>query len=108
MVSQLTSNPPYDDTIDIREWLADLEDYFLAKFDAGLADERKLAFLRQAFGKAHRGTVKEVISRLTAAQQTNYDAVKNAVIARFEKKSSVIVERHQMHQQNGEYIDLLV
>ena len=110
-MSQLTSNPPYDDTIDIREWLADLEDYFLAKFDANLADERKLAFLRQAFGKAHRGTVKEVISRLTAAQQTNYDAVKNAVIARFEKKSSVIVERHQFHQmyqQNGESIDSFV
>ena len=36
MVPGLHVPPPYEDTADINEWLADLEDYFLGNFGTTL------------------------------------------------------------------------
>ena len=73
--------------MDVSDWLADLEDYFLGNFGPNLEDTRKLAILRQVFGKTHLGTVKELISRLTADDRVKYDAVKTAIITHFGKST---------------------
>ena len=96
VVSGVGCPPPYEDTVDVEEWLADLEDYFLGKY-GDLTDARKLAILRRVVGESHIGTVKELISRLTPAEREVYATVKAAIINHFGKSRSVIVERHQLH-----------
>ena len=95
--------------VDIEDWLRDLEDYFLAKFGE-INDLRKIAILRRVFGESNP-ILKEIISRLTAAQQVVYADVRVAVIQHFARIRSPIVERHNFHsmrQQVDEPIDSFV
>ena len=106
----LSYPPPYSDSIDVNDWISDLEDYFLGKFGT-IEDNRKLAILRLVFGDTHISTVKELIGRLPEQDRVRYESVKTAIINHFGKKRSFIVERHQFHcmkQQLDESIDSFV
>ena len=110
MVSGINSPPWYETSVEIEEWMQDLEDFVVGKFGT-IDDPRKLAILRRVFGDTHIGTLKEIISRLPAEERVRYQPVKTALIGHFARIRSSIVERHQFHimkQQLDEPIDSFV
>ena len=113
MVSNISSPLPNVFKIgeDILEWIENLDDYFLACFVTEPADKNKIASLRRAIGSEHVKTVKELQAELPEDDRQKYAELRKAVVKHYEKKTSVIIERHTFNtitQEEGELIDAFV